>query len=155
ALELGADLKRGKVVITADGSDGFIATLLSGVDITSTFDLGVGFSTDTGVYFQGSSALEIQLAQHLDLGPVELDALTLTIGVKDGKFPVGITTDIKADLGPLQAVVQGIGVSLDFELVDGNKGNLGPLDLSASFVPPTGVGLSIDAGIISGGGYLL
>ncbi len=43
------------------------------------------------------------------LGPIELTALTLTVGVKNGEFPVGITTDIKAALGPLSASVEEIG----------------------------------------------
>jgi hypothetical protein len=153
-LELGADLKRGKVLLTTENQDGFIAKILSGFKVEQNFDLGVGFSTDEGVHFHGSSTLEIQLASHIELGPIELSALTLSVGIDDGKFPVGIATDIKASLGPLVAVVQGIGFELIFELVDGNEGNLGPVDLGAGFKPPKGVGLSLDVGVVKGGGYL-
>ena len=154
-LELGADLKRGKVLITMENADGFLGTILGGFKVENNFDLGVGFSMEEGVHFHGSSALEIQLASHIDLGPVSLDALTLSIGIKDGAFPVGISTDIKATLGVLEAVVSGIGFELIFSLADGNSGNLGPLDLSAGFKPPKGVGLKVDAGVVKGGGYLL
>ena len=35
------------------------------------------------------------------------------------------------------------------------RGNLGPVDLSARFKPPTGIGLSVDArGVVTGGGFL-
>ena len=34
-------------------------------------------------------------------------------------------------------------------------GNLGPMDLGLRFLPPKGMGLSIDAGPVSGGGYIL
>lgn len=154
-LALGADLKRGKVLITMKEADGFLGTLLGGVEVKNDFDVGVGFSIEGGVHFHGSSALEIQLASHVDLGFVTLDRLNLSVGIKDGKFPVALATDIKASLGPLEAVVQGIGFELDFALASGNTGNLGPLDLSAAFKPPTGVGLSIDAGVVRGGGFLL
>ena len=33
-------------------------------------------------------------------------------------------------------------------------GNLGPVDLGFAFKPPNGVGISIDAGVVSGGGFL-
>jgi hypothetical protein len=155
SLELGAELKRGHALITMENADGFLGTVLGGIKVESNFDLGFGFATDKGLYFHGSSALEIQLASHINLGPVELDRLTLSVGIEDGTFPVGLATDIKLSLGPLVAVVQGIGFELIFSLADGNTGNLGPIDLGAGFKPPTGVGLSIDAGVVRGGGFLL
>jgi len=151
-VALGADLKRGHALITMENADGFLGEVLGGFKIENNFDLGMTVSTAEGVHFHGSSALEIQLASHISLGPIELKALTLSVGIKDGKFPVGLTTDIQANLGPLVAVVQGIGFELVFELKDG--GNLGPVDLSAAFVPPKGVGLSIDVAVVKGGGYL-
>ena len=36
-----------------------------------------------------------------------------------------------------------------------SRGNLGPVDLSARFMPPKGIGLSVDArGVVTGGGFL-
>ena len=151
-LVLGADLARGHVLITMENADGFLGTVLGGLKIENNFDLGVGVSTSEGVHFHGSSTLEIQLASHISLGPIELSALTLSVGIDEGTFPVGVTTDIKATLGPLVAIVEGIGFALVFALAD--DGNLGPIDLSAAFVPPTGVGLSLDVGVVKGGGYL-
>ncbi len=43
----------------------------------------------------------------------------------------------------------GLGVYTKFK-----PGNLGPLDLDIGFKPPNGVGLSVDAGVVKGGGYL-
>jgi hypothetical protein len=152
AFEVGAELKRGHALITMENADGFLGEVLGGFKIENNFDLGVGISTTEGVHFHGSSTLEIQLASHISLGPIELLALTLSIGIDEGKFPIGLTTDIQATLGPLVAIVEGIGFALVFELMDG--GNLGPVDLSAEFVPPKGVGLSLDVGVVKGGGYL-
>jgi hypothetical protein len=43
----------------------------------------------------------------------------------------------------------GSAVALGFE-----RGNLGPADLTFRFLQPTGLGLSIDAGVVTGGGFL-
>lgn len=153
-VEFGADLKRGKVLISTEKADGFIADILDGFSIESNFDLGFAFSPDNGLHVRGSGALEIQLASHISLGLVELTSLTMSIRVDNGKFPVGIATDIKATLGPLVAVVEGMGFEVSLALSDTNSGNLGPLDFDAGLKPPKGVSLSLDVGVIKGGGYL-
>jgi hypothetical protein len=154
SLGLGADLKRGKVLITTGEADGFIAKILSGFEVESNFDLGASFSMAEGLHFHGSSTLEIQLASHISLGPVEIQALTLLIGIEGNEFPVGVAVDLKAVLGPLVAIVQGIGIEVAIALAEDNKGNVGPIDLRPRFLPPKGIGLSLDAGIVKGGGYL-
>ena len=153
-LGVGAAIEGGVIKIGTSGSDGFLQNLLSGVNIESNFDLGVGYSTDQGVYFEGAATLEIQLASHISLGPIEITALTIIVGIDSGGFPIGLAADIKAELGPLQVVVEGIGFEALFELKGGNDGNLGPLDLTPRFRPPNGAGLSLDTGIVKGGGYL-
>ena len=153
-LALGADLKRGKVLITTGEADGFIARILSGFEVESNFDLGASFSMAEGLHFHGSSTLEIQLASHISLGPVEIQALTLLIGIEGNAFPVGVAVDLKAVLGPLVAIVQGIGIEVAIALADDNKGNVGPVDFRLRFLPPKGVGLSLDVGVVKGGGYL-
>jgi hypothetical protein len=45
-------------------------------------------------------------------------------------------------------------VQLVVAFTDKADADLGPLDLSLAFKPPNGVGLSIDAGLVRGGGYL-
>ena len=149
-LELGDGL----VKISMAEADGFLATILGGVELESTFDLAAGLRARGGLFFEGSATLEIQLPGHLDLGPVEVSAFTVSIGVDGGSFPVGLTADITALLGPLVAVVQQVGLQVTFELTEGGAGNAGPLDVSLAFKPPTGVGLAFDAGVVKGGGFL-
>ncbi len=149
------EVRDGKLMIDFSQGDGFLAQILSGVSLESDFNLGMGLSSEDGVYFVGSSTLEIQLPTHIDLGPVEIGALVFSIGISDGEFPIGLATDISTNLGPIAAVVEGIGVSADLSLPDNKKdGNLGPLNLDIGFKPPNGVGLSVDAGAVKGGGYL-
>lgn len=135
------------------GSDGFLAKILPS-SFDADFDLTIGWSGEGGVYFQGNSMLEIKLASHISLGAVDLNALKLSVGVDKGKFPVTIAADLQAALGPLVVQVGDIGIAAAFSFVGGSGGNLGPLQLDMGFKPPTRIGLSLDAAIVKGGGYL-
>src|SRR5579864_565651 len=147
-------VKGGKLHIGTDEADGFLATLLSGVSLDANFDVGFGWIAGTGFQFSGSGGLQIQLPTHISLGPVDLSAVTLSIGIQGSRFPVQLTTDISASLGPLQASVQQVGASANLSFPVGSHGNLGPAQLDFAFVPPLGVGLAVDAGVIQGGGFL-
>lgn len=153
-FNFGGEIKGGKVVIKLDGADGFLKTIASAIDLETAFDLGFGFSTQHGIYFHGSAALEIKLPVHVSLGPIEFSGLLLSLGIQGNKFPIGIAGDIKAALGPLNAVVEQIGIKAILEIPANKKGNLGPVDFSLGFQPPKGVGLSLDVGVVKGGGYL-
>ena len=146
-------VKGGKLVVDVGDGDGFLSTIIPG-RLENDFEVAVGYSADDGLHFEGSSVLKIQLPAHLDLGPVELTGMGLSFGIEGDRFPIGLTADVKAELGPLTAVVAGVGFGADLRLADGQQGNLGPLDLSLRFQPPTGVGLSLDVAIVSGGGFL-
>jgi hypothetical protein len=143
-----------KVVIDASKGDGFLTKIISGIHVEADFDLIMGISTNRGFYFGGSSALEIKLPAHIDLGPIAIEGLTIALKIKDGKIPVELGADIKASLGPLVAVVQNIGITAGFSFPPDNSGNLGPLQMDIGFKPPNGVGLSLDTGVIKGGGFL-
>ena len=145
-----------KIVIkpAAGGSDSFLASLLPGDGLTIGTDLTVGFSTTQGLYFGGSGGLEIAIPAHIELGPVEIMSALLAVKFKDGGIPIDMAATIKGDLSVLKAVVENVGATALFTFQADGKGNLGPLDLAMGFKPPNGVGLSIDAGVVKGGGYL-
>ena len=150
-----AEIKNGKVVIDLGGADGFLSKILGGVGrVESDFGLTVGFNTRNGLYFRGSTSLEILLPLHLQLGPVELQALILTVGLDGNRVPIGIGANIKAELGPLKAVVEEMGVNAFIEFKPNRDGKAGPVDFNIGFRPPKGVGLSLDAGGFKGGGFL-
>jgi len=143
-----------KIIINTTDGDSFLNKLLPKTNFEADFDLLIGISSDKGFYFSGSSALELRLPAHIELGPVSIEGLTLGIKFKDGKIPIELGADIKGSLGPFVAIVQNMGLRATFSFPPNNTGNLGPLQLDMGFKPPNGVGLSIDAGIIKGGGFL-
>jgi hypothetical protein len=140
-------------VLDGSGSDGFLSTILSGINGRFEADLGLGVSVANGVYFRGTSHLEIQLPAHIDLGAVEIQGLTIAVTPSGAGLPIDVGTTFKAKLGPLDAVVENIGLRTDLAF-PGEGGNLGPIDLDFGIKPPNGVGLSLDAGPVKGGGYL-
>ena len=154
AFKISGEVKGGKIVVSLANADGFLGKILGGFGLESEFDVGLGYSTRDGLFFAGSATLDIQLPLHVQLGPVEISALTLTVGLAVDKFPIGLRTNIKAALGPLQAVVEELGIGVDVSIPPDRKGNAGPVDLQLKFLPPKGIGLSLDVGVIKGGGYL-
>ncbi|HWS71235.1 MAG TPA: DUF6603 domain-containing protein, partial [Thermoanaerobaculia bacterium] len=150
-------LAGGKVIIDTSNADGFIGTLTRGLRVESAFDARVAWSPATGVRFEGSATIEIQIPLHVSLGPIDISSLYLVAGLSNADsgvaIPLELSIGLGAKLGPLQAAVERIGArgNLTFPA---NGGNLGPADLAIAFKPPNGVGLAVDAGVVKGGGYL-
>ena len=140
--------------IAAGEGDGFIQKILPQEPIKLESALTLGFSQQQGFYFSGSSALEIHLPTHIVIGPISLDGLTIRIQFKDGKIPVALGADITGAFGPLVIVVENIGIISTFSFPSDHKGNLGAVQVDFGFKPPNGLGLSLDAAVIKGGGYL-
>lgn len=150
----GGKISGGNVFIDLSEGDGFLSTITGGAKITSNFDLGFTWSGDAGLHLEGSGALEIAIPTHLSIGPIDISQLVLSAGVAaDGSIPTEISASLSGSLGPLQASVDRVGVKVILTFPQGG-GNLGPLDLGFAFKPPNGVGISVNAGIVSGGGFL-
>ncbi|MCP4720541.1 MAG: hypothetical protein GY860_13885 [Desulfobacteraceae bacterium] len=148
------DVKELCLILGSKEGDGFIKELLPAEALKIDIDFTLGFSQKSGFYIKGSSALEIQLPVHIELGPIVLQSAVIAVKPKDGNIPVEFGITIMGCLGPLSAVVENIGVKFDISFPENNSGNMGPFNLELGFKPPNGVGLSIDACVIKGAGYL-
>jgi hypothetical protein len=152
--QVSVQLQGGKLTVSSDGSDGFLSTLLSNSDIDANFNVGVTWSPSQGIAFVASAGLEIQVPTHISLGPLDISSIVLGAELEsDGTIPVELSASFDANLGPLTASVDRMGLLCNFSFPKGG-GNLGPANATFAFKPPTGVGLSVDAGIIEGGGFL-
>lgn len=140
-----------RLVLKGGDGDGFIQKILSGVDVNAQASLAFGMSLLTGFTLQAGASLEVDLDVHISAGPVEIDGLQLSLEPANDHFNLGVGAVLKCSLGPLQASVEGIGIQ---GLLKFQHGNLGPADLGIQFLSPKGVGLSLDAGVIKGGGFL-
>ena len=150
------DLQGGRIVVkpASGDSDSFLASLLPADGLVVDIALLVGLSSKQGIYFGGSGGLEISLPAHIQLGPIEIVGATLAVKPKDGVLPLEAGATIKGELGPLKAVVENVGMRVEMSFPASRDGNLGTANIALGFKPPNGVGLSIDAGVVKGGGYL-
>ena len=153
AIEM--DIRRGSLAISTDEGDGFIQKILPRDGIKADFDLTIGLSSHYGIYFQGSAALEVTIPVHRSIGPVKLESVYLAIKPQEnGGIPIVLAASAGVQIGPIATSVQRIGVKTALSFPR-EGGNLGPIQLDPlRFLPPTGVGLVVDAGPVVGGGYL-
>lgn len=134
--------------------DSFLSSIIPKDGLSPNFSLILGFSSSRGFYLGGSSGLETNIPAHKSIGPVEINGVNLAIKPAGGVIPLDIGTTIKCEMGPLRITVENLGLQASFSFPSDYSGNLGPMDLDMAFKPPKGIGLSIDAGAIKGGGYL-
>lgn len=153
SFQASASFKGVHLFIAPPSGDGFLSSIVPDKGVDAKFDLGLAL-TPNGFTLTGSGGLELDLPLHLDLGIATVDGVRLGIQLStNGKVDIPVGATIHGHLGPVEAVVQGLGAKATFEF-PGSGGNLGPVDASIDFLPPTGIGISVDAGPVRGGGFL-
>ena len=143
----------GNLVIDMSEADGFLADVTGGTPIQGTFGFAATWAPSTGVHITGGAQLEIDLPVHLDLGPVTLDTIYVVGGLASTGVTLELSVAMGVTLGPIQASVDRVGVTGTLSFPQ-NGGNLGPANLAIGFKPPDGLGIEIDAGPASGGGFI-
>jgi hypothetical protein len=135
-------------------ADGFVQQFLpSSASVDATIDvdddLTNGFSLGAG------SKRRMTIPTKLDLPGVNLRSLTLEFpdpaGLAAGRA-LDLASTISGGFGPVAAVVDGLGIALMLDPAAVASGSANPLTIQPQ--PPFGAGLSIDAGVVKGGGYL-
>lgn len=152
-LDLGfeAEVQKLRLVISPGEGDGFLQQVLSGVKVDAEAGVALGMTLLSGFTFTGGAKLAIEIGTHLALGPVHIEGLRFELGPSSDQITLEAGAIVKFDLGPLHAVVEDIGLRSAIQF---HPGNLGPVNLDVGFKPPSGVGLSLDAGGFKGGGFL-
>jgi hypothetical protein len=145
-----AALTKGVLNLSTEHLDSFLATIIP-LDVALNFDLTVGWSSAHGLFIEGNASPHFDIGLNADIGPFHLSALHIALTLGQPDLPVEISFDGSAALGPLEIAVQRIGITADLKF---ERGNLGPVDVALGFKPPTGLGIQIDAGLASGGGFI-
>ena len=149
------ELKQLTISLGSKDSDSFLASLLASADITGTFDLGLGWKPNEGLVVKAAGGLEIAIPMHQNLGIATFETLYIILKINpDASFALETSAAITGHLGPLTAVVERMGAVVTLAFSNSADKALGPVGLSLAFKPPNGVGLSIDAAVVRGGGYL-
>src|SRR5262249_28521420 len=98
----------------------------------------------------GHAGLEATLPVNRSVGGLTLDEVVLGLKVSDNAMLEALVSG-SARLGPVAATITRCGVAFEIHLANGN---VGPFTVSTAFRPPSGVGIQIDAGPVSGGGFV-
>ena len=151
SVEVSAATTKATLVLTAGDGDGFLSAVLPG-EIRADFDFGIVLSSATGLHLKSGVGLTTNFPTSITIGPARLESITLAVSTSDG-LALEATAAVSVQIGPFTAVIDGAGLRLALSFPDGG-GNLGPVDLAPGFAPPTGVGLAVDAGVVTGGGFL-
>ena len=149
-------VRKSKFVLSTQDADGFLSKVL-GTEQEIPFSFSGIYSTRDGFYFEGSSALEIEIPSHFQVGPLSFRQLAMSVSPKAHGVALAVTTDIGASLGIIEIGVTDIGLSSEVNIKDfpsGTYGNLGPIDLKVGFKPPSQISLSVNNNLLSGGGFL-
>jgi len=155
-VELGADhagfrvtARDGKLVIALGQGDGFLRHLPGGV-VEVPFDLGLLADTAGGVRFEGGTGLKVNLpvaASVLGVFTVQYVQLELAIGAR---VRLELRGGFAVKLGPFQASVDSLGMAADLTVLAEGAA----IEDVVEFLPPKGIGLRLEAGVVRGGGYL-
>jgi hypothetical protein len=148
---LEAGIVGGRVQIGTAEADGFLARILPPEGIGADFEVGILWSAVDGVRLTGSGDLRAVLPVQQQIGPLRLDSVSVELAVDTQGIRAALGATGGVVLGPLTATVDGVGAQ---GVVRFAEGNLGPLDAAFAFKPPTGAALSVDAGAVTGGGFL-
>ncbi|WP_227376273.1 DUF6603 domain-containing protein [Haladaptatus halobius] len=147
---------RGTLAVDPDDLDGFLTSVFPANGLVYDFDVTVGWSSNRGLFFEHGSGLEVSLPQQGHVGPVRLTELYLGVVASDDSDDLTIEGSVSADVefGPVIGSITRMGIAADVHFPDDRAGNLGPIDLGIGVKPPDGIGLSIDSGVVTGGGFL-
>jgi Family of unknown function (DUF6603) len=142
------------LVLRVDPSagDSFL-TAIVGEDLHWAVPLALSIGGD-GLHVDGAVGLAVRFPLALELGPVTLSAATVELGTDGDTITIGAGVDLAGTLGPLSVTVTGIGAELTAGTGPDPMGLGVDLALAAGFRFPTGIGLALDLGIVTGGGYL-
>ena len=143
-----------RVIVSTAGADGFVTQVMPPM-LETAMTVALGWSARRGVYLGGSSTLDATLSLQTRLGPLSVDFAWLQLAPQpDGTIAANVAVSGSLVLGPVAAAIDRVGLSATCAFPPDGAGDLGPLSVALAFRPPSGVGLSIDAGAVTGGGFL-
>jgi len=134
--------------------DGFLSAIVGDATLTAGADLGLAWSSSSGLAINAVAGLLFESFPGTDVGPFTL--LRTVVGLEAGTGGIRglLAADIGAELGPVTAVVEGVGAAAELSRADDGEGSLGSLDLRWTPLVPTGLGFAVDTPAAKGGGYL-
>lgn len=134
-------------------ADSFLSAVLSERIVVDVGDVFIGWRPGRGVYFEGGTSLEVSTPLNVSLGVISVRRMSVALRLETD-VSVLVTLSLQARLGPAYVSPEGVGIHLTIAQVTSGAGLLGKYDIAFGFEPPTGLSILLDAGPITGGGFL-
>lgn len=147
------DLKNAKLVLHI-GDDALLSAVIGdSIEVSLTFGL---IGDIAGIRLKDGTGLKTTIPlEKIPGSPVQIPFLYFDLIKADGlnAFDIEIAGSFQVAIGPFAGSIDRLGTKLNLaNMLGGGGGN--PI-ASWGLKPPSGAGLSIDAGVIKGGGFLL
>src|SRR4029077_2504088 len=130
---LTAKVDDARILVKPQSPDSFIASLLPPDGITANANLEVSWSNRGGLRFKGDAGLNTTLAINKRIGPLRVDSAAIALKAANDRIEGSVGVAGGAQIGPVSASVSGVGANVTLKFA---RGNLGPVDLGATFRPP-------------------
>lgn len=135
----------------------FPFTIIPEKGLDQKFEIGFGISQKKGFFLEGGgNGVTIAIPVYATLGPVSFDVITLAYQSDEvtKKKEIEVSISFKLALGSvIVATVSRTGALLNLTKNSTGGGVLG-YDIDFGFKFPNGIGISVDASVVKGGGYL-
>ena len=127
-------------------------------DIELKFDTYLLYDYQKGFDFGGDVSLHLDYdLNHKKIGPLVIDSFSLDAGKpkgEKGKLQLVVGTTFQAEFSDAMVIaVENLGVGFTVNYLDAD-GKFGDFDVDASFSFPSGFGITIDASVAKGGGFI-
>lgn len=143
-----------RLVLEFGEADGFIREVLGEAPLGVSVGLVPRWSSAHGLTVSGSAGFDITIPINLSLTVFWVESARIRVAV-DGDGVVAEGSVVAGlELGPFQLSVEGVGLAASLREAADGTGSLGKMDVALAFKPPEGLGASLDAEVVKGGGYL-
>ncbi|MGE3177280.1 MAG: alpha/beta fold hydrolase, partial [Vicinamibacterales bacterium] len=132
--------------VAAADADTFLQKVLP-PELSAPFDVSVLWREGSGLQFFGGTTgagLELTFPLDIDLTIIQIAELFLGLQADGSSATLDAALTGAATLSPLSVVVDRVGLRTEFT----------PAATTIAFRAPDGLGLVLDAGVVTGGGYL-
>ncbi len=146
AIEVALELSGFQVGAGAPASDGFAGTVIGLDGVTAQSQLTIAWSRAKGLTIGGSAALDLTVPLAVSVAGLRIQALRIQMLADDAGPQLAASVNLLASIGPVAATLTGFGVTA--------RTVSGPPHLAVGIKPIDGAGLAIDAGAVTGAGFV-
>ncbi len=144
-------------VVYKPGGDSFLAKFMPGSGLSTSFNLKLSWTKKKGFSFNGAPKLTATLPLTIgDSSGGFFSVKDIKFGLKkagENQFRVFASSSLGLNFNSFKLAVDNLGIHTSLDFGHANP-NLGIADLRIGFLPPEGIGLSIETASVVGAGYL-